>query len=547
MKRLLTALVLISGGISVARATVANVSADAHVNSTLPNTNFGTRSNLAVNATSSALVQFDFSSLPSGTTSSQVSKAVLYVYVNRMNASGSITVAANTSAWSEFAVTSATAPTNSGAATSATVSAAGSYLPVDITTLVQGWVTTPASNYGITLTSGGADVLLDSKENDLTGHAAYIDITLATTGTQGPTGPAGPAGPTGPQGPAGQGFSSTLAATPNGFNPMTVTTPTGSSTALNQPALLAFDGTYLHEVSPANSTSVAFTPAGAYAYTQSNMPTPVGIVSNGSALFSVNNQIESNLVKTIASSGAGGGTDSLGTTGFDNASGVTFDGTYVVINSGNYVYQVNPSTLANTKFTLGCSSSTSEGMGFDGTYYVVICPGQGGYNDVLYLYTTAGKLATYGGKDIELLWSGPSGTTQCTASKTNFTGSFFASDGVYEWVSCSSGSAIMLTRYNLTTYFPSGGSGGSNLLPDLTTLLPSGHAPGGLAFDGRYMWIADTTGGTVVEVDPAPATPTVVRTVPAGTHPYGLVFDGNRVWAADYGTGSGTGGVIRLP
>jgi hypothetical protein len=537
----------------VAHATVATVSADAHVSSTLPNTNFGTRSNLAVNATNSALVQFNFSSLPSGTTSSQVSKAVLYVYVNRMNTSGSIAIVANTSAWSEFAVTNATAPANSGSAMAATVSAAGSYLPVDITTLVQGWVTTPASNYGITLMSGGADVLLDSKENDLTGHAAYIDITLATTGTvgpQGPTGPAGPAGPTGPQGPAGQGFSSTLAATPNGFNPMTVTTPTGGSTALNQPALLAFDGTYLHEFSPANSTSVAFTPTGAYAYTQTNVPNPVGVVSDGPALFAVTNQGGDNFIKTIASSGAGGGTDSLGNGVLTKAGGITFDGTYVVLDgvipTGNYAYQINPSTLANTKFALGCSN-TPQGMGFDGTYYVVICPGQSGYTDILYLYTTAGKLATYSGKDLELLWSGPSGATQCAASTTNFTGSFFASDGVYEWVSCSSGSAIMLTRYNLTTYFPSGGSGGSDLLPDLTTLLPSGHVPGGLAFDGRYMWIADTTGGTVVEVDPAPATPTVVKTVPAGTHPYGLVFDGNRVWAADYGSGSGTGGVIRLP
>ena len=70
-------------------------------------------------------------------------------------------------------------------------------MAVDVTALVQGWVTAPATNNGVALTAGTAVVQFDSKENDLTGHAAVLDVTLASVG------PAGAVGPAGPQGLAG--------------------------------------------------------------------------------------------------------------------------------------------------------------------------------------------------------------------------------------------------------------------------------------------------------------------------------------------------------
>jgi hypothetical protein len=54
------------------------------------------------------------------------------------------------------------------------------YVTLDVTSLVQGWVTAPATNFGLALTSTAADVLLDSKENDETGHAASLDITITS-------------------------------------------------------------------------------------------------------------------------------------------------------------------------------------------------------------------------------------------------------------------------------------------------------------------------------------------------------------------------------
>ena len=79
---------------------------------------------------------------------------------------------------------------------------AGAYVTVDVTSLVQGWVSAPATNNGVALTAGTAAVEFDSKENDLTGHAAALEVVLASGGV-GAVGPAGPAGAVGPQGPQG--------------------------------------------------------------------------------------------------------------------------------------------------------------------------------------------------------------------------------------------------------------------------------------------------------------------------------------------------------
>ena len=68
-------------------------------------------------------------------------------------------------------------------------------MAVDVTALVQGWIAAPATNNGLALTAGTAVVQFDSKENDLTGHAAVLDVALASGGSGGPAGPQGPAGP----------------------------------------------------------------------------------------------------------------------------------------------------------------------------------------------------------------------------------------------------------------------------------------------------------------------------------------------------------------
>jgi Collagen triple helix repeat (20 copies) len=84
-----------------------------------------------------------------------------------------------------------------------TASTAGQYVTLDVTSLVQNWITTPATNFGVALSSGTANLLLDSKENDETAHPATLDITITSTGAQGPQGIPGPIGPQGIQGVPG--------------------------------------------------------------------------------------------------------------------------------------------------------------------------------------------------------------------------------------------------------------------------------------------------------------------------------------------------------
>ncbi len=187
-------------------AVEATLVADAHVNSARPAVNSGAISNLNVGGGYTTLLQFDLSTLPAGTTAAQVSRATLRLYCNRMDTAGLVSVQPVNASWGEYSVTYATLPSLGSAAQVVSVSQAQAYVAVDVTAMVQGWVSAPATNNGLALTAGTAVVQFDSKENDLTGHAAVLDVSLVlggSGGSVGPAGPAGPAGATGPAGPAG--------------------------------------------------------------------------------------------------------------------------------------------------------------------------------------------------------------------------------------------------------------------------------------------------------------------------------------------------------
>ena len=177
--------------------------ADAHVNSALPAVNSGAISNLNVGGGYTTLLQFDLSLLPAGTTPAKVSRAVLRLYANRVTTPGLIAYAPVTGAWGEYSVTYSSLPAVGSAAGLFSVSQAGAFLAVDVTSLVQGWIGSPATNNGIALTAGTAMATFDSKENDQTAHAATLDIELVDAGPAGATGATGPAGATGATGPQG--------------------------------------------------------------------------------------------------------------------------------------------------------------------------------------------------------------------------------------------------------------------------------------------------------------------------------------------------------
>lgn len=186
-----------------AYATEATLVADAHVSSARPAVNSGAISNLDVGGGYTSLLQFDLGTLPRGTAANQVSKAVLRLYCNRVDTAGLVSVQTMGGGWGEYSVTYATLPSLGSAVQVFSVSQADAYVTVDVTAVVQGWVQTPATNNGIALTAGTAAVQFDSKENDLTGHAATLEISLAAQGPAGAAGVAGMQGPAGAPGSAG--------------------------------------------------------------------------------------------------------------------------------------------------------------------------------------------------------------------------------------------------------------------------------------------------------------------------------------------------------
>jgi hypothetical protein len=242
----------------IAFAAQATLIADAHVNKALPAVNSGTISNLNVGGGFTSLLQFDLSTLPAGTTSAQVSKAVLRVYCNRVDTAGLVSVQPVNGSWAEYGVTFSTLPPLGSATQIVSVTQAGAFLAVDVTALVQGWITTPAKNFGVALTAGTAAVQFDSKENDLTGHASELEVVLVS---QGPQGVAGATGPIGPQGVAGvAGISGAAAAKGDkGDTGATgATGPAGLAGAGVGGVLGSYQGTYSSTVNYAAGDVVVF-------------------------------------------------------------------------------------------------------------------------------------------------------------------------------------------------------------------------------------------------------------------------------------------------
>src|SRR5215813_5857318 len=202
-----------------ARADDVHLIADAHVVTSFPTVNFGAVSNLYVGNGSFALLQYDLSNLPSGTIAAQVMRANLTLYVNRVNVAGAVDIAAVQTGWTELGVTFNTAPTIGATAMTVPVTTADTFIVVDVTQIVQSWITTPSSNHGFAISPSAAApntfVLFDSKENQETGHPATLDISIAgPQGPQGPIGPQGLPGLTGPTGPQGlQGVAGAVGAT----------------------------------------------------------------------------------------------------------------------------------------------------------------------------------------------------------------------------------------------------------------------------------------------------------------------------------------------
>ena len=208
--------------------------------------NFGTATTITVGSSASVgLVQFDLTQLPAGLTAAQIQHATLTLFLDHVNAGGSVnidTVSASTP-WTELTVTG-----NSGISpgiavnTSAPANTAATFISVDATSAVQGWITTPSSNNGFMIqANAGTSVQFDSKESTSTSHPATLTIVLVSVGpsgatgssgsngASGATGPTGVPGPTGVSGPTGVAGPTGSNGTNGATGPTGIAGPTGSN------------------------------------------------------------------------------------------------------------------------------------------------------------------------------------------------------------------------------------------------------------------------------------------------------------------------------
>jgi hypothetical protein len=195
--------------------------------------NYGAASALQVGGpyASQALVQFDLTQLPAGTTAGAIAKATLTLFVDKLTAAGTINVSVANGPWTESGVNGTNSPsTGAAVASGVSVNAQDSYISVDATAAVQSWLTeTVNSGFLIAPNDGIVSFSLDAKESTTTSHPAILSITLAGIGATGATGAAGAAGSTGPTGASGP-------AGPTGAAGATGSNGSAGATGANGPA-----------------------------------------------------------------------------------------------------------------------------------------------------------------------------------------------------------------------------------------------------------------------------------------------------------------------
>ena len=161
-------------------------SGDSYTNSAAATTNYGSKTTLDVESTQTTFIQFDLSSIPSGYTGANITKATLKLYVDAVTSAGSFNVDYVNGTWTESTIDASNAPalgTTIAASIPLTTKDKNQYILVDVTAAVQAWLNgTP--NDGIALVANSPlSATFDSKEATKTSHTAELVIVFAGGGT----------------------------------------------------------------------------------------------------------------------------------------------------------------------------------------------------------------------------------------------------------------------------------------------------------------------------------------------------------------------------
>ena len=166
-------------------------SQDSYTNTAASATNFGSAATLGVASgdasIQTAYIQFDLSAIPADYGATNVAKATLKLYVNRVTAAGSFNVDYVNGSWVEKTITTNLAPalgTTIASSVPLTAASSNNYLQIDVTSAVQEWLNKSQTNDGIALVANsGLAATFDSKENTTQSHPAELDIVFTDGGT----------------------------------------------------------------------------------------------------------------------------------------------------------------------------------------------------------------------------------------------------------------------------------------------------------------------------------------------------------------------------
>ena len=205
--RLLMSVALMTLAYTTSAASAqAPPTADTFVSSNSPAKNFGSQPLLAVQPGASSYIRFNLSGLPSGAT---VSRATVRLFIDAVSQAGSFDVYEIDQPWTENSLTFNTAPSlgvsaSGGKPAAVSKSSLNQFVVVDITPLVQGWLsgTVPDNGLALALVGSTGSFGFDSEESEYTSHEPELEVTFS--GVAGPAGPQGPEGHAGAQGPVGQ-------------------------------------------------------------------------------------------------------------------------------------------------------------------------------------------------------------------------------------------------------------------------------------------------------------------------------------------------------
>ena len=186
---------------ALASAADARLAADAYISTNSPNGNFGGAASVHIGGPGArrALLRFDLSTLPPGSTGASVARANLVIFADQAGTGSTFNVVRLNSPWAEGTVSNNSVPIfGTAEVTAVPLSADSSFAAVDVTALVKAWLNGTLANNGLALVpnAAGSQIDLDSRENSTTGHYARLDIIL--NGPAGPQGNLATAGETSP-------------------------------------------------------------------------------------------------------------------------------------------------------------------------------------------------------------------------------------------------------------------------------------------------------------------------------------------------------------